>query len=84
MHPFHHLCRRSLDEIRAQGRYRIFTALYKQAARFPVYVRPDGSEVLVWSSNDYLGMGNSSVVIDAACEAARSEFAEREHPDPQD
>jgi 5-aminolevulinate synthase len=72
MHPFHDLCRRSLDEIRAQGRYRTFTALRKQAARFPVYVRPDGSEVLVWSSNDYLGMGNSPVVIEAACEAAHA------------
>lgn len=38
MHPFHDLCRRSLDEIRPQGRYRTFTALRKQAARFPVYV----------------------------------------------
>jgi 5-aminolevulinate synthase len=72
MHPFHDLCRRSLDEIRTQGRYRSFTALSKQAAQFPVYVRPDGSEVLVWSSNDYLGMGNSPVVIEAACDAARA------------
>jgi 5-aminolevulinate synthase len=71
MHQFHDLCRRSLDDIRAQGRYRTFTPLEKQAARFPLYLRPDGSEVLVWSSNDYLGMGNSPVLIEAACEAAR-------------
>lgn len=72
MHEFHQLCRRSLDDIRAQGRYRTFTPLAKQAARFPIYLRPDGREVTVWSSNDYLAMGSSPVVIEAACEAARA------------
>jgi 5-aminolevulinate synthase len=72
MHPFHDFCRDALDVIRAQGRYRSFTALRKVAARFPVYVRPDGAEVLIWSSNDYLGMGRSPMAIDAACEAARA------------
>lgn len=71
-HPFHDLCRRSLGEIRAQGRYRRFTPLARQAVRFPWYRRPDGSEVLVWSSNDYLGMGGHPEVIEAACAAARS------------
>ncbi len=70
MTPFSAYCRRSLDEIRAQGRYREFTALEKQAERFPYYRRPDGTEVLVWSSNDYLAMGGHKVVVDAACEAA--------------
>jgi 5-aminolevulinate synthase len=72
MHPFQDFCRRALDDIRAQGRYRSFTALRKVAARFPVYVRPDGAEVLIWSSNDYLGMGRSPVAVDAACDAARA------------
>jgi 5-aminolevulinate synthase len=71
-HPFQDFCRNALDDIRAQGRYRSFTALRKVAGRFPVFVRPDGTEVLIWSSNDYLGMGRSQVVIDAACEAARA------------
>jgi 5-aminolevulinate synthase len=72
MHEFHQLCRRSLDDIRAEGRYRTFTPLTKQTERFPIYLRRDGSEVTVWSSNDYLAMGVSPVVIEAACEAARS------------
>ncbi len=71
MHPFHDFCRRALDDIRAQGRYREFTPLQKQAQGFPLYRRPDGSEVLVWSANDYLGMGGHPVVIEAACAAAR-------------
>jgi len=72
MHPFLEHSRRALDDIRAQGRYRTFTALRKDAARFPYYRRSDGSDVLVWSSNDYLGMGSHPAVIEAACEAART------------
>ncbi|MBV8616240.1 MAG: aminotransferase class I/II-fold pyridoxal phosphate-dependent enzyme, partial [Acetobacteraceae bacterium] len=71
MHIFQDHCRRALDDIRAQGRYRRFTPLRKQAASFPWYRRPDGTEILVWSSNDYLGMGNHPAVIEAACAAAR-------------
>src|SRR5215475_14020424 len=71
MHPFHAHCRDALDAIESQGRYRRFTPLRKQAERFPLYCRPDGSEVLVWSSNDYLGMGGHPVVVEAACAAAR-------------
>jgi len=69
---FQAYCRQSLEAIRAQGRYREFTALQKQAERFPYYRRPDGSEILVWSSNDYLAMGGHPVVVDAACQAARA------------
>jgi 5-aminolevulinate synthase len=66
MTPFQAYCREALADIRAQGRYRVFTPLQKQADRFPYYRRPDGSEVLVWSSNDYLGMGGHPVVVNAA------------------
>jgi 5-aminolevulinate synthase len=72
MNPFHAHCRRSLDDIRAQGRYRTFTPLQKQAARFPYYRRADGAEVLVWSSNDYLAMGGHDVLVEAACDAVRT------------
>jgi 5-aminolevulinate synthase len=72
MHPFHAHCRETLDAIQAQGRYRRFTPLQKQADRFPLYRRPDGSEVLVWSSNDYLGMGGHPAVVQAACSAAQA------------
>jgi 5-aminolevulinate synthase len=72
MSSFHAFCRRTLDDIRAQGRYRNFTALQKRADEFPYYRRPDGSRVLVWSSNDYLGMGGHPVLVEAACDAART------------
>jgi 5-aminolevulinate synthase len=72
MHAFKDHCRRALDQIRDQGRYRVFTPLQKRADDFPYYLRPDGSRVLVWSSNDYLAMGGHPVPVNAACEAART------------
>jgi 5-aminolevulinate synthase len=72
MSTFHTFCRRSLDSIRSQGRYRTFTPLAKQAEGFPYYKDPDGKSVLVWSSNDYLAMGGHPVLVEAACEAART------------
>ncbi len=74
MHAFDAHCRAALAEIKAQGRYRQFTPLAREAARFPRYrMTRDGveREVIVWSSNDYLGMGCSPVTIEAACAAAR-------------
>ena len=73
MHPFYDLCRKSLEDIKQQGRYRQFTPLAKQAVHFPVSrMERDGEpvDVVVWSSNDYLGMGNHPSVIAAAQEAA--------------
>jgi 5-aminolevulinate synthase len=72
MNAFNDHCRRSLDSIRDQGRYRKFTPLQKRADSFPYYLRRDGSRVLVWSSNDYIAMGGHPVVVNAACEAARA------------
>jgi 5-aminolevulinate synthase len=72
MNAFQDHCRRSLDSIRDQGRYRIFTPLQKRADSFPYYQRRDGSRVLVWSSNDYIAMGGHPVLVNAACEAAQT------------
>ncbi|WP_428484847.1 5-aminolevulinate synthase [Rhodopila sp.] len=72
MNAFHDHCRRSLEAIRAQGRYRTFTPLQKRADDFPYYLRPDGTRVLVWSSNDYLAMGGHPVLVAAACEAVQT------------
>ncbi len=74
MHPFRHACRNGLARIRAEGRYRIFTPLRKQADRFPVFTATrDGvtRDITVWSSNDYLGMGVHPAVVNAVAEAAR-------------
>jgi 5-aminolevulinate synthase len=69
MNAFLDHCRSHLAEIRAQGRYRHFTPLSRDAARFPLYsLSIDGRarDVTVWSSNDYLGMGVDPVTINGA------------------
>jgi 5-aminolevulinate synthase len=75
MHPFRNAARTALEQIRAEGRYRTFTPLRKDAARFPVYtLERDGRvrDITVWSSNDYLGMGVHPSVVQAAMEAAHA------------
>ena len=72
MHPFHDHCRRALAHISEQGRYRVFIPLARQAGRFPMYQRGDGSTLTVWSSNDYLAMGVSDIATDAAIAAVRA------------
>jgi len=66
-------CRRTLDGLRSEGRYRDFARLEKSATGFPVYAwhQADGTQrpVTVWSSNDYLGMGRHPAVLAAAAEA---------------
>lgn len=85
-HPFRRECRKVLDEIRAQGRYRRFTPLARQADAFPVYhdatrplpghARPvSAGDVVVWSSNDYLGMGVDPRVVEAGVAALREHGA---------
>ncbi len=75
MHPFRLAARAELERIRAQGRYRTFTPLRKDAARFPVYALERGGaarDITVWSSNDYLAMGVHPAVVEAAVQAARA------------
>ena len=63
-----------IDELKSEGRYRHFADLERQAGRFPKATYHDGQktrEITVWCSNDYLGMGQNPVVLEAMQEAVR-------------
>jgi 5-aminolevulinate synthase len=58
----------SLEKLRTEGNYRVFTDILRQKGDFPKaiwYGRYNIKQIVNWCSNDYLGMGQHKVVLDA-------------------
>lgn len=65
----------ALDTIHDEGRYRVFVDLHRHKGEFPkatARFEHGEREIIVWCSNDYLGMGQDDDVIDAMHEAIDS------------
>ena len=64
----------ALDQLHREQRYRFFTPIEREVDRFPeaLWHSSNGvKKIVIWCSNDYLGIGCHPVVIQAMCEAAQ-------------
>lgn len=70
--------RESLEKLREEGNYRVFANLERRSDDFPHAKRHTDKgeqDVLVWCSNDYLGIGQDPRVRDAMIETIKAQGA---------
>ena len=71
---YDHFFSAALARVHEERRYRVFADLERIAGRFPhaIWHSPEGSRpIVIWCSNDYLGMGQHPKVIGAMVENGR-------------
>ena len=65
---YHDKFRSRLNKLKSENRYRTYVELERHVGRHPfaTWKSPNGpQDVVIWCSNDYLGMGQHPAVIDA-------------------
>ncbi len=60
-----------IAELKEKGSYRIFTEINRIANKYPLAKGEDGKEVVVFCSNDYLGMSQNQEVINVMSDALK-------------
>ncbi len=69
---YHDFFQQQIGDLHKEGRYRVFADIERHAGNFPRATWRNGeieSEVTVWCSNDYLGMGQNAAVLRAMHDA---------------
>ena len=74
---YHDYFVKALDRLHSERRYRVFADIERVAGAFPrAKYRPtpeaNPKDIVVWCSNDYLGMGQNPAVVNALIDAART------------
>ncbi len=63
----------AIDQLKNEKRYREFLDISRIKGEFPYAINNQNNHrIVVWCSNDYLGMGQNDLAIDAAVEALRT------------
>lgn len=65
--------RNAVDALHNEGRYRVFANLERHGGKFPhSWLNDEGGrrEIIIWCSNDYLGMGQHPEVVEAMRDTA--------------
>ncbi len=65
----------AVKQLHVEKRYRVFADIERSVGDHPRAFLHTGTQrrnIVIWCSNDYLGMGHHPVVVDALCHAART------------
>ncbi len=69
MFNYNLVLKKQIETVKEEGRYRDFIGLQRDVNNFPMVDFGDSKNVVMWCTNDYLGMSHNQVIKDAAAKA---------------